>query len=72
MARPLGGGGEVRGQGSSRAAAGDVRGGGGGRRYLAMRPLKRKFPQEEAIYSSGNYAALALTQALVSLCGTEG
>lgn len=30
MARPLGGGGEVRGQGSSRAAAGDVRGGGGG------------------------------------------
>lgn len=47
VARPLGGGGEVRCQGSSRAAAGggggEVRG-GGRRRYLAMRPLKWKFP----------------------------
>lgn len=42
VARPLGGGGGVRCQGSSRAAAGGVRG-WGRHRYLAMRPLAWRF-----------------------------
>lgn len=73
VARPLGGGGEVRCQGSSRAAAGEGGSAGRGETQVFSDATSEMeiSPEVEAIYSGGNYAALPLTQVLITLCGTE-